>query len=276
MAERGFFGRRSGRPGLALFLNAGDPPLEHLADVVRALDEQRVDCLELAVPFPDSVTDGPVIRESADRALATGVDLDAVLGFIRGVRHELRHLRIALLVDWSHSVRPQPLPDFLARVADSAADGLLVHGLPPRLRPSLVDGAAARGLPLVTTCYATSSPEVRAEAARHGTAYVYLVARYGRTGVRASGGFDHLAPVLGELKTQAAAPVAVGFGVRDRADLLALGEIGADAAVIGSATVERVEQALVENLDPAEELARFARSLRPVTTGQLTQQGGTR
>ena len=37
--------------GLALFLNAGDPSLEHLEDLVIFLDNAGVDCLELAVPF---------------------------------------------------------------------------------------------------------------------------------------------------------------------------------------------------------------------------------
>ena len=48
-----------GRPGLALFLNAGDPPLDVLRELVLRLDELKVDCLELAVPFPNSPSDGP-------------------------------------------------------------------------------------------------------------------------------------------------------------------------------------------------------------------------
>jgi tryptophan synthase alpha chain len=270
-----FFARRPpGEPGLALFLNAGDPPLDRLPDVVHVLDELRVDCLELAVPFPDSVTDGPTVRRSADRALAAGADLDAVLGFVRAVRGELRHLRIALLADWSYSVRPAPLAGFLARVADSGADGLLLHGLPPRLRQSLVDSAADRGVRLVTTCYPSSTPQTRAEAARHASAYVYLVAHYGRTGTRPAGGFGHLAGAVRELRTGAATPVAVGFGVRDRADVLAVGATGADAAVIGSAAVEQVEIAVSTHLDPAEQLARFVRGLRPepvLTTNHRTE-----
>ena len=94
----GFFAQRpQGRPGLALFLNAGDPPLDVFADLVRMLDQARVDCLELAIPFPNSASDGPVIRESATRALEDGIDRDAVLGFVREVRPQLSHLKIALL-----------------------------------------------------------------------------------------------------------------------------------------------------------------------------------
>ncbi|HEV7758216.1 MAG TPA: tryptophan synthase subunit alpha, partial [Acidimicrobiales bacterium] len=152
-------------PGLVLFLNAGDPPLDQLPDILRALDAAGVDCLELAVPFPDSPTDGPVIRRSAQRALARGVDLDAVLDLVAATRPTLRHLRVALFADWSHTVKRLPLDDVLRRVAAAGADGFLLHGLPPRRRADYHAAAHHAGLPLVTTCYLTSPPAVVADAA---------------------------------------------------------------------------------------------------------------
>ncbi len=262
-AATGFFSqRRPGQPGLALFLNAGDPPLDVLGDVVRMLDELRVDCLELAVPFPDSYTDGPVIRRSAARALRAGVDLNAVLGALDTVREDLNHLHIALLLDWSHTIKPASMPDFLARITDSAAEALLVHGLPPRLRPYYYAAAREHQLPIVTTCYARSSVPVQSEAAANATAYLYLVAHYGRSGSRPTAGFGELKPLICALRAQATAPVAVGFGVRDRSDVLALAEIGADAAIIGSTGVERIEYALNNSIDPVQELADFVQALR--------------
>jgi len=260
----GFFSqRRPGEPGLALFLNAGDPPLGALGDVARMLDELQVDCLELAVPFPDSCTDGAVIRRSATRALRAGADLDAVLRALDTIRGDLSHLRIALLADWSHTIKPASMPDFLARVADSAADGLLVHGLPPRLRASYHTAAHEHQLPIITTCYARSSSDVQAEAAATATAYLYLVAHYGRSGNGPAAGFSALTPVVGALHAQTTTPVAVGFGVRDRRDVRALAGTDADAAVIGSAGVERIEYALTHQIDPVQELAEFVQTLHP-------------
>lgn len=249
------------RPGLAVFLNAGDPPLPVLRDVVLALDEQRVDCLELAVPFPDSFTDGPVVRRSATRALATGADLDSTLEFVGSVASELRHLKIVLLADWSHTVKPRPLPWFLDRVAAQPVDGLLLHGLPPRLRTEYYDAAAERVVPVVTTCYPNSAPEVLAEAADRAGAYVYLVARYGRSGTKADQDFTELRGTVAALRDASDIPIAVGFGVRDRHDVAAIGELGADAAVIGSAAVARVERALEERGDPVAAVTAFVKEL---------------
>ncbi|MEU8890785.1 tryptophan synthase subunit alpha [Streptomyces sp. NPDC048442] len=265
----GFFARRApGRPGLALFLNAGDPPLPVLADLMRILDDCRVDCLELAVPFPDSVTDGEVNRRSAQRALADGVGLDEVLDFLARVRPGLRHLRVALLADWSHTVKPLPLPDFAARVAASGADGLLVHGLPPRLRTGLREAVRNVGLPLVTTCYASSPAEVKAEAAEYATAYLYLVAHYGRSGSTPTGSTPtgdprQLADSVRLLRQTSKAPIAVGFGIRSRADIARVHDLGADAAIVGSAGVARIEHALAQRADVVDEFHAFVHTLLP-------------
>jgi tryptophan synthase alpha chain len=254
VSSSGFFSDRApGRPGLALFLNAGDPPLDVFRELVRLLDAHRVDCLELAVPFPNSASDGPVIRESASRALADGVDTDAVLGFVESIRPELSHLKIALLADWSYSIKRTPMPEFLERVQASGADGLLVHGLPPRLKAGYYEAAEAAGLPIVTTCYASSETAILEEAADHGSAYIYLVAAYGRSGTVGPPDHSALIPVLELLRARTQVPVAVGFGVKDRSHIDGLGAVGADAAIVGSTCVARVTAARAAGRDVVDD-----------------------
>ncbi|MEV8532234.1 tryptophan synthase subunit alpha [Streptomyces sp. NPDC051211] len=272
-AGTGFFpGRGPADPGLALFLNAGDPGLDRLDELVRLLDAERVDCLELAVPFPDSVTDGPVIRRSARRALDRGVDLDAVLGFVERVRPDLRHTRIALLADWGHSVKPVGLEEFLRRARGAGADATLLHGLPPLARRRYLEAAERIGQPVVTTCYPNSAGEVLAESAEFASAYLYLVAHFGRSGTAPAPDRSALAPVVATLKGLTAAPVAVGFGVRTAEDVAAMGELGADAAIVGSALVAETERVLESGGDLLAELRGFVRGLRhtPVREEQPT------
>ncbi|MEV7833379.1 tryptophan synthase subunit alpha [Streptomyces subrutilus] len=264
-----FFTRRTpgGPPGLALFLNAGDPPLPVMKDLVLMLDEEGVDCLELAVPFPDSVTDGPVIRRSARRALDRGgADLDDVLAFIADVRPRLAHLRIALLADWSHSLKHRDLADATRDIAATGADGLLIHALPPRLRAAHLETAAAAGLPVVTTCYTKSPPATQAQAAAHASAYLYLVAHYGRSGTAPGAGHAALAQTVTDLRAHTDSPIAVGFGVSTRQDVQAVGASGADAAIIGSAAVAAVERAQDAGLDVTEAFRDFVRSVLPAPT----------
>ncbi|MFJ8623337.1 tryptophan synthase subunit alpha [Kitasatospora sp. NPDC093550] len=250
--------------GLAVFLNAGDPP-GRLTDLARMLDTHGVDVLELAVPFPNSPTDGPVIRRSATRALQAGTTLDTVLAELADLTPHLTRLKVALLADWSHSLRHRDPAATARAVADAGAHALLVHALPPRLRPAWHHALRTQHLPQVTTCYPASTPEVLTAAARDAEgAYVYLVAHYGRSGTTPATGHHALTDTVTALRTAApATPVAVGFGVKTAADLKAVAASGADAAIVGSAAVARIEHAHTEGLDPVEELSAFLTDLRP-------------
>jgi tryptophan synthase alpha chain len=248
-----FADREPGRPGLALFLNAGDPPLDVFEELVLMLDEHRVDCLELAIPFPKSASDGPVIRASASRALEDGIDRDSVLEFVRSVRPRLSHLKIALLADWSYSIKGTPMREFLERVKDAGADGLLVHALPPRLRAEYYEAARTVGQPIVSTCYATSEEPVLNEAAEHGSAYIYLVAAYGRSGTVGPPDHSVLIPVMETLRRQTDVPIAVGFGVKNKSHIDGLAAVGADAAIVGSTCVARVTAARDAGRDVVED-----------------------
>ncbi|MBF4463175.1 MULTISPECIES: tryptophan synthase subunit alpha [unclassified Rathayibacter] len=263
LPARPFFSERSRSTGLALFLNAGDPADDELVELAIAMDEAGVDCLELAVPFPDSVTDGPVIRASAERALAAGTDLAATLRLVTRIRERTERLRVALLVDWSHSLRGRDLASSLRDVRASGADAVLVHGLPPVLRQEYLAAAGGVGLPVVTTCYhGTSSPETIAAAGRDATAYVYLVARYGRSGTPSDDSFAALAGTVAELRRSTSAPIAVGFGVATADDVRQLAGLGVDAAIVGTAGV----RALRSGCDgPVAAFRSFLTGLLPAT-----------
>ncbi|TDC43477.1 tryptophan synthase subunit alpha [Micromonospora sp. KC213] len=250
-------------PGLAVFLNAGDPPFDVLDDVADMLDEYEVDVLELAVPFPDSISDGPVIRRSADRALAAGTDLRDVLAFVERCRSRHLHLKVVVLADWAYTVRPRSMAQVVTAVAGAGAAGMLLHGAPPRVRPDFHDRAGAAGLPVVTTCYASSTSAVVAEAAAHASGYVYLVTHYGASGSGPAPDAQALRSPIDALRALTDAPIAVGFGIRTTADVQRVHAAGADAAVVGSTVVARAEASYLTGGDVVADLAELVTDLRP-------------
>ena len=91
------------------------------------------------------------------------------------------------------------------------------------------------------------------EAAEHGSAYIYLVAAYGRSGTVGPPDLNTLVPVMAALRETAKVPIAVGFGVKTRAHIDGLGEVGADAAIVGSACVKCVTDSLANGTDVIED-----------------------
>ena len=68
------------KPGLVIYLTAGDPDLATTRDVALAAIDAGAEVLELGVPFSDPVADGPVIQRASERALARGTSLQGCTG----------------------------------------------------------------------------------------------------------------------------------------------------------------------------------------------------
>ena len=50
---------------LSLYFCAGAPTLEGTADVIRTLEKNGINMIEIGIPFSDPMADGPVIQEAA-------------------------------------------------------------------------------------------------------------------------------------------------------------------------------------------------------------------
>jgi tryptophan synthase alpha chain len=79
----------SHKPGLVVYLTAGDPSVEITRDIALAALDAGADAIELGVPFSDPLADGPVIQRASERAVARGTRMTDVLriaGEIRAAR----------------------------------------------------------------------------------------------------------------------------------------------------------------------------------------------
>ena len=59
----------AGKKALITYLAAGDPDLEITAFLLKLLDREGVDLLEVGIPFSDPLADGLVIQQAGQRAL---------------------------------------------------------------------------------------------------------------------------------------------------------------------------------------------------------------
>ena len=71
--------RFENKPGLVIYLTAGDPNLQTTRDMALAAIDSGADVIELGVPFSDPLADGPVIQRASERAVARGTRLSDVL-----------------------------------------------------------------------------------------------------------------------------------------------------------------------------------------------------
>lgn len=229
--------RASGCAEVVFFVNGYDPDPDTTFELLRVLARHGMACVELCVPFPRSISDGPVVRSSHERGLAAGATLSGVLALAGRARSELG-LHVVLLADHRHTVAPLGLERFVRSARDGGASATLIHALPPVLHAPYVAASRAAGLGLVTTFYASSAREVRQRAYDDAQGFVYVVSQFGRTGAAAIG--DAVLSAIRTFRAETARPLAVGFGVKTRGDVTALVAAGADAVIVGSAGVAAV------------------------------------
>mgnify|MGYP001769850974 CR=1 FL=1 len=71
-----------GRKALIPYVTSGFPAPALTVPVMHALVAGGADAIELGVPFSDPMADGPVIQHANECALALGVGMRDVLGFV--------------------------------------------------------------------------------------------------------------------------------------------------------------------------------------------------
>ena len=71
---------------LSIYFCAGCPTLDGTADVIRTLEKNGVDMIEIGIPFSDPMADGIVIQDAATRALRNGMSLRILFDQLRDIR----------------------------------------------------------------------------------------------------------------------------------------------------------------------------------------------
>jgi tryptophan synthase alpha chain len=229
------------KPGLVVYLTAGDPSLE----ATRAIALEAIDAgaavIELGVPFSDPLADGPVIQRAMERALAHGTRLKDVLalaGEIRAARPQ-----VGLVVfSYLNPILRFGLHKFVDDAAAAGVDGVLVTDLIVEEAEEYLSEMQRAGLAPIFLA-APTSPDERLEAiATHSKGFVYAISRVGITGTQQSLTSD-AASLVARIRRWTTLPVAVGFGISNSEHVAQVGRF-ADAAVIGSAIVELIERSV--------------------------------
>ena len=228
------------RPSLIAYLTCGDPDIATTRDVVLAAIDAGAAVIELGVPFSDPVADGPVIQRASERALRAGVTLRDVLKLAADVR-SLRPAAGLIVFSYLNPILRFGMERFCDRAADAGLDGALVTDLPVEESSDYVRAMRQRGLSTVFLAAPTSTDQRLRRIAELSTGFVYAVSRTGVTGARRDLAKDARRLVV-RIRRFTKLPVAVGFGISSSEHVAEVGRF-ADAAVVGSAIVQAIEQA---------------------------------
>lgn len=228
--------KSAGRTGLIPFVTAGDPSPQHAVALMHALVDAGADVIELGVPFSDPMADGPVIQHASERAIAKGVGLADVLGWVAQFRQRDADTPIVLM-GYLNPIEIHGYARFAKEAVQAGVDGVLVVDCPLE-EAAVLKPLKDAGLQQILLAAPTTAPSRMVQLCGSAEGFLYYVSFAGITGA-ARLSTDDIAARVADIRAKSKAPVAVGFGVRDAQSAKAIAGF-ADAVVIGSALVERL------------------------------------
>lgn len=253
-----------GRKALITFITAGDPNPGETVRLMHSLVAGGADIIELGVPFSDPMADGPVIQRASERALEHGTGLGDVVAMVEEFRRDDPHTPVVLM-GYLNPVEIMGYETFAKRAAEAGVDGVLSVDCPPEEGGGYLDALKEAGVHPIFLVAPTSNAERIRRICDAGGGFVYYVSLKGVTG---AGHLDlaSVAEKVKEIRAHTDSPVGVGFGIKDADTAAAMAEL-ADAVIVGSAIVNRVEDLADRPDDLAEELTRFVSGLRAAIDG---------
>lgn len=220
------------------FLMLGDPDLETSAGLLDAIVEGGADMLEVGIPFSDPIADGPVIQAAASRALESGVTVDGCFDLLCAFRQRHPQIPIGILT-YANLVIARGVDRFCSAAAEAGVDSLLIADVPSIEAQPFATAAGCAGLDLVMIA-APNTPRIILERIAHlSSGYTYCVARAGVTGVGEQLALDHH-QLFTELRSLAAPPPVLGFGISTQEHVAQAIAAGAAGAISGSAIVRLI------------------------------------
>jgi len=244
------------KPGLVVYLTAGDPSLEGTRAIALAAIDAGADVIELGVPFSDPLADGPVIQRASERALERGTRLKDVLALAAEIRAARSDAGLVIF-SYLNPILRHGLSRFADDAKASGADGVLIIDMIVEEAAEYLAEMDRAGLAPVFLAAPTSPDERLAAIAAHSKGFVYAISRVGITGTQQSVAAD-AAALVARIRRWTTLPVAVGFGISNAEHFAKVAEF-ADAAVVGSAIVELIERSTPDSAPGA--VARFITSI---------------
>src|SRR6202050_5304869 len=245
------------KPGLVVYLTAGDPSLAATRAIALAAIDAGADVIELGVPFSDPLADGPVIQRASERALAGGTRLIDVLALAAEIR-AARPAAGLVIFSYLNPILSYGMHKFADEAAAAGVDGVLIIDLIVEEAAEYLAEVERVGLAPIFLAAPTSPDERLKAIATNSKGFVYAISRVGITGTQQNVASD-AASLVARIRRWTSLPVAVGFGISNAEHFAKVAEF-ADAAVVGSAIVELIENSTAETATGA--VARFIKGLR--------------
>jgi tryptophan synthase alpha chain len=224
---------------LNMYCTAGFPNADSTLHVLRALQSNGADIIELGMPYSDPLADGPVIQESSSKAIANGMTINKLFKDIKDFRNEINVP--VILMGYMNPVLQYGFEKFCADASACGIDGLIIPDLPQFEYESFYKPILLQyGLHFIFLITPETSDERIKQLDQLSSGFIYAVSSSATTG--SDQNTDAVTTYLERLQNlKLKNPILVGFGIKDKTSFNRACRY-ANGAIIGTAYIEALNQ----------------------------------
>jgi tryptophan synthase alpha chain len=229
---------RKSKNVLNVYCTAGYPHLNSTIEVMKALQDNGADLIELGMPYSDPLADGPVIQHSSTIALSNGMTIETLFAQLKDARKEINVPII--LMGYMNPVLQYGFERFCKEAAAVGVDGLILPDLPEyEFETEYGDVIKKYGLDFIFLVTPETSDDRIKRLDSLSTGFLYAVSSSSTTGSNKN--MTDVNAYLQKLKKmQLTNPVLVGFGIKDK-QTFDTACAHANGAIIGTAYIKALE-----------------------------------
>ena len=225
---------------LSIYFTAGYPSINDTVPILKELELNGVDMVEIGLPFSDPLADGPTIQASSTQALKNGMSTQVLFDQLEGIRDSVS---IPLIImGYFNPILQFGVEAFCIKCRDIGIDGLILPDLPmAEYKEHYQDIFEKYGLINVFLITPQTSEDRIREIDIASNGFIYMVSSASTTGSQQGFGNaqeDYFKRIPGLALSN---PQIVGFGISD-ANTFNMATKDTNGAIIGSAFIKMLSE----------------------------------
>lgn len=227
-------------PILSIFYTAGFPKLNDTVTILKSLEANGVDLVELGMPYSDPVADGETIQASNQKALENGMSVALLFEQLQNIRNEGLRIPI-ILMGYFNPVFQFGVEEFCKKCQEVGVDGLILPDLPfEEYQLNYKEVFQKYGLLNIFLITPQTSNDRIKEIDNGSEGFIYMVSSASVTGATSgvSTNMEAYFERINQLNLRN--PRLIGFGIKDK-ESFEKSTKHASGAIIGSQFVRVLE-----------------------------------
>jgi len=240
---------------LSIYFTAGHPTVNSVVPIIKELEKQGVDLIEVGMPYSDPMADGPVIQQSSQIALKNGMSLKKLIADLAEIR---KTCNIPLIfMGYLNTVMQYGVENFCKDISKIGIDGVILPDMPLEVYEEEYQSIFKKyGIIPVFLISPNTTNERIHKTVSLSNGFIYAVSSASITGAKQGFSAENEAYFkrLNELKLPL--PILIGFGISNNTTFSQVCKY-LSGGIIGSAFVKTIEN----TEKPEDKIAGFVKMI---------------